>query len=103
MSAAAPTTRGDHAAASTGSTRAAPAEPGETVEEPTSTAEDERTIVLPALQEDFRSAVLSGLLLHLCPPSGQFADLFGLEEVLRWRVLAVLGAKDLATFGVVSF
>lgn len=43
----------------------------------------------------------SGLLLHLCPPCRQFADLFGIEEDSRWRVLGMLGAKDLATFGVV--
>lgn len=44
----------------------------------------------------------SGLLFHLCPPSGQFADLFGVEEGLRRRMLGMLGAKGLATFGMVS-
>lgn len=53
------------------------------------------------LREEFRSAVRSGLLLHLCPPRGQFADLFGIEEVLRWHVLGMLSAKDLAVFGMV--
>lgn len=54
-----------------------------------------------ALRDDFRSAVRSGLLLHLCPPSGQFAALFGVEESLRRGILGMLGAKDLATFGLV--
>lgn len=54
-----------------------------------------------SLREEFRARVLSGLLLHLCPPSGQFADLFGVEEGLRWRILGMLGARDLATFGLV--
>lgn len=45
--------------------------------------------------------MLSGLLLHLCPPPGQFADLFGVEESLRSRVIGMLGARDLATFGLV--
>lgn len=53
------------------------------------------------LKESFRSRVLSGLLMHLCPPSGQFADLFGLEEDLRSQIFGMLGARDLSTFGLV--
>lgn len=58
--------------------------------------------VAPLLREDFRSTLLSGLLLHLCPPPGQFADLFGLDEGLRERILALLSVRDLVTFGLVS-
>lgn len=54
-----------------------------------------------SVREAFRSKVLSGLLLHLCPPSGQFADMFGVSEELRRTVLGMLGARDLATFGLV--
>lgn len=58
--------------------------------------------LLLARRDDFRATVLSGLLLHICPPSGQFADLFGLEDSLRERILAMLGVKDLVAFGLVS-
>lgn len=52
-------------------------------------------------REAFRSRVLSGLLLHLCPPPGHFADLFGCGDELRRRILGMLDARDLATFGMV--
>ncbi|CAM9818024.1 unnamed protein product, partial [Pylaiella littoralis] len=54
------------------------------------------------LEEEFRSRVLSGLLLHLCPPPGHFADLFGCGEDLRRRILGLLGARDLASFGLAN-
>ncbi|CAN0376245.1 unnamed protein product [Ectocarpus sp. 8 AP-2014] len=52
-------------------------------------------------QEAFRSRVVSGLLLHLCPPPGHFADLLGCGDELLRHVLGMLGARDLATVGLV--
>eukprot|EP00752_Nemacystus_decipiens_P011939 g10587.t1 len=57
---------------------------------------------LSPLREAFRSRVLFGLLLHLCPPPGHFADLFGCGDELRQRILGLLGPRDLATFGLRS-
>ncbi|CAM9848992.1 unnamed protein product [Ectocarpus sp. 12 AP-2014] len=51
--------------------------------------------------EAFRSRVVSGLLLHLCPPPGHFADLLGCGDELLRHVLGMLGARDLATVGLV--
>ncbi len=53
-------------------------------------------------REALRSRVRSGLLLHLCPSPGPFADIFGCGDEVRLRILGVLSARDLATFALVS-
>ncbi|CAN0003204.1 unnamed protein product, partial [Ectocarpus sp. 8 AP-2014] len=72
--------------------------------ESTSLQQQQRRQRRPSLaggkQEAFRSRVVSGLLLHLCPPPGHFADLLGCGDELLRHVLGMLGARDLATVGL---